>query len=367
MHGADLVSVDEAMTLQREPPRHLLLVRTDHLGDMLLTLPVVRAVKAVYPHCRVSVLASAANAAAAQHHPEVEHVEIDPREAKHSGLGGVRSLARQIRRLDCDVAVVAHPTPRLAAALWLARIPIRVGTGYRAYSLLFNRRVYEHRSRPPVQHEAVYNLRLLRPLGIVQEEPSSVPWRVDPQESAAVEALLHRCGVARADLFAIHPGNAGSALNWPPDTYAALGKRLLAPATRIVVTGGQGERPLTAAVARAIGDGAVDLGGLLTLPQLAALLRRCTLYLGSSTGPTHLAAAVGTPVVALFSPLCSNAPQRWRPIGERVRVLQPSVPVVCPKCLGERCPYYHCMERHLAIDAVERAARELLGAEGNPG
>ncbi len=359
--------MDEAMTPQCEPPRHLLVVRTDHLGDMLLTLPVVRAVKMVYPACRISVLASAMNAAAAQHHPDVGHVEVDPREAKHSGLRGIGGLARQIRRLGCDVAVVAHPTPRLAAALWLARVPIRIGSGYRAYSILFNRRVYEHRSRPPLRHEAVYNLHLLRPLGIANDEPAPVPWRVDAPETAAVERLLDNCGVSNAALFAIHPGNAGSALNWAPDTYAALGKRLLAPSARIVVTGGEGERRLTAAVARAIGTGAVDLGGKLTLPQLAALLRRCALYVGSSTGPTHLAAAVGAPVVALFSPLRSNAPERWRPLGERVRVLQPTVPVVCPKCLGDRCPYYHCMERHLAIDAVERAARELLAAKGNPG
>lgn len=341
-------------------PRHVLVVRTDHLGDMLLTLPLVRALKAAYPDCRVTVLASAANAEAARHHADVDAVAIDAREAKGSGLRGVRRLARQIRRLGCDVAVVVHPTPRLALALWLARVPMRIGTGYRAYSMLFTHRVHEHRSRPPWKHEAVYNLHLLQPLGLGGADVTGVRWRIDAEDAAHIDQLLQRAGLGGADLVAIHPGNAGSALNWSPAQYSEVGKRLTADGKRVVITGSEGERRLTAQVAEGIGAGAVDLGGTLTLAQLAALLSRCVLYIGSSTGPTHLAAAVGIPVVALYSPLRSNAPVRWRPLGERVRVLQPAVELVCPRCLGACCAYYHCMERHLGVDAVARAARELL-------
>ncbi len=343
-------------------PRHVLVVRTDHLGDMLLTLPVVSVLKGAYPDCRVTVLASAVNAEAARHHPEVDAVIIDPLEAKGSGLRGVRSLTRQIRRLGCDVAIVVHPTPRLALAVWLARVPMRIGTGYRAYSLLFTHRVHEHRRRPPWKHEAVYNVNLLRPLGLLLDDATGMRWRVDAGDAAHIDRLLQRAGLAGTDLVAIHPGNAGSALNWSPAQYSEVGKRLIAGGKRVVITGSEGERRLTAQVAEGIGPGAVDLGGMLTVAQLAALLRRCALYIGSSTGPTHLAAAVGIPVVALYSPLRSNAPVRWRPLGERVRVLQPAVELVCPRCLGARCAYYHCMERHLGVDAVERAARELLAS-----
>jgi heptosyltransferase-2 len=343
------------------PPRHVLIARTDHLGDMLLTLPAVQALKGAFPECRVTVLASAANAEAARHHPDVDAVVIDPLEAKGSRLRGVRGLVRQVRGLGCDAAVVVHPTPRLALALWLARVPIRVGTAYRAYSPLFNRRVHQHRRRPPWKHEAAYNLDLLHPLGVRAAGIAPVTWRVDAEESAAVDRLLDSVGLSRADIVAIHPGNAGSALNWPPAQYADLGRRLVADHRRVVITGSDGERRLTAGVAAAVGAGAIDLGGKLTLPQLAALFARCTLYIGSATGPTHLAAAVGVPVVALYSPLRSSAPVRWRPLGQRVRVLQPAVDLVCPKCTGARCAYYHCMERHLSVDAVERAARELIG------
>jgi lipopolysaccharide heptosyltransferase II len=344
------------------PVRHVLIVRTDHLGDMLLTLPMARALKATYPSYRITVLASAANAVAAEHHADVDAVVVDAHEAKGSGLRGVRALARQIRKLDCDAAVVVHPTPRLALAVWMARVPIRIGTAYRAYSLLFNRRVRQHRRRPPQRHESEYNVELLSPLGVAASAVEPVAWKVDPADSEAVGCLLRGLGVCEPmQLVALHPGSAGNAMNWAVEQYAALGKRLVTQGCTVVVTGGPQETRLAAEVVAAIGAGAVDLGGRLSLPQLAALLKLCVLYVGSSTGPTHVAAAVGTAVVGLYSPLRSQAPVRWRPLGEKVEVLQPAVDLVCPKCLGERCPYYHCVQRHLSVERVEQEARRLLG------
>jgi heptosyltransferase-3 len=341
-------------------PRHVLIVRTDHLGDMLLTLPAVHALKAARPGCRVTVLASAANAEAARHDPEVDGVEVDPLEAKGSGLRGVWRLARRIRQLGCDAAVIVHPTPRLALAVYFAAVPLRVGTAYRAYSWLFNRRVRQHRRRPPWKHESQYNVDLLQPLGVTAHATATCAWRVAPAEAAAVDALLQERGVFGKRLVVLHPGNAGSAMNWSPAQYAELGARLVRRDLQVAITGSVQEAALTGGVARAIGPGAVDLGGSVTLPQLAALLQRCTLYVGSATGPTHLAAAVGIPVIALYSPLHSSAPPRWRPLGARVDVLQPAVDLQCPTCRGPRCPYYHCMERHLSVDAVERAAERVL-------
>lgn len=342
-------------------PRHVLLIRTDHLGDMLLTLPAVDALKATYPQCRVSVLASAVNAEAARHHPGVDHVEIDTVEAKGSGLRGVGSLARQIRGLGCDAAVIVHPTPRLALAVYLAGVPLRVGTAYRAYSFLFNHRVPEHRRRPPQKHESQYNVNLLAPLGVAPQVPVAMTWTVEPAEAAVAERVLRGCGAAEGPLVVLHPGSAGSAMNWSAAQYGVLGKRLGALGVRVAVTGSAAEAALTAEVANSIGAPAVDLGGQLTVTQLAALLARAAVYVGSSTGPTHLAAAVGTRVVALYPPLRSCAPQRWRPLGPQVDVLQPAVDLVCPRCLGPRCPYYHCMEHHLSVEVVERAVLEHSG------
>jgi ADP-heptose:LPS heptosyltransferase len=339
---------------------HVLIMRTDHFGDMLFTLPMATALKQAWPSCRVSVLASAANAAAARHHPYVDHVELDAQESKGSNLRGVIALARRIRSLACDATIIVHPTPRLAVAAFLARVPIRVGTAYRAYAFLLTHRVRQHRRSAAARHEAEFNLDLLEALGVHSNRPARALWRIDDEEAGTVDALLRAHDLAAKPFVVLNPGSGGSAMNWAPVQYAQLGRAIVAMGAPVVVTGGPKETALTREIVAGIGPGAVDLGRMLNLGELAALLARATVYVGSSTGPTHLAAAIGTAVVALYAPLRSTLPQRWRPLGDHVAIVQPNVGQVCPTCLHERCPFYHCMEKHLDVDAVAVTVRQFL-------
>jgi lipopolysaccharide heptosyltransferase II len=341
-----------------QPPR-VLLVRTDHLGDMLLTLPMADALKRAWPGSHVAVLASSANAEAARHHPSVDQVLTDFCEAKGSGLRHLRPLVRLLRAGRFDVAVVVHPTPRLALAAWAARIPVRVGTAYRAYSLLFNVRVRQHR-RGSACHESRLNLELLAGLGIEPESDTpELKWQFSAEEEARTEDVLRERGIT-GPFAVLHPGSGGSAWNWPPQHYASLGRRLSEAGLQIVVTGSAREQALAEAVASQVGGGAVNLAGTLSLGELAVLLRRARLFVGGSTGPTHLAALLGTPVVALYAPLRSQWPERWRPLGPRVSVVQPAVGKVCAKCEGPRCEFFFCMARHLEVDRVFASAQRWL-------
>lgn len=340
--------------------QHVLLLRTDHLGDMLLTLPMATAIKAALPQCRVTVLASAANAVAAQHHPHVDHVEVDPQEAKGSNLRGVTTLAARLRSLACDAAVVVHPTPRLAVAVFLSRIPMRVGTAFRAYSVLFTHRLRQHR-RHSDRHESALNLELLLPLGIRAQAPVQGLWQSTEEDKHAVAEVLRRYDLQPGAFVVLHPGNAGSTMNWAPQQYSALGRKLTERGVRVVVSGGPREVELANQVAKDIGPLAVSLGGQLRLGELAELLGLAQAYVGSPTGPTHLAAIQSTKVVALYPPLRSTHPQRWRPLGEHLTILHPSVGQVCASCLGERCPHFHCMERHLDDAVVADTVLEQVG------
>ncbi len=324
---------------------------------MLLTLPMAQAIRQARPHSHVAVLASPANCEAARHHPCVHEVLIDI-EAKHSGFRALRPLVRTLAG-RFDAAVLVHPTPRLATALWLARIPIRVGSAYRAYSFLLNRRLRQHRRGGDV-HEAMLNLEFLTALGI--SPPSTVPaldWKFRDSEVQAVDALLRAHGLGDQRLAVIHPGSAGSALNWDATLYGALGRKLAHSGWRVAVTGTAGERELVARVCSLIGDHAANFCGRLSLGELAAVLHRAHLFVGGSTGPTHLAALLGTPTVALYSPLRSQRPERWRPLGPRVVTLVPPVGRLCPRCIRERCPYYLCMSRALPVDRVWQAVEEV--------
>jgi ADP-heptose:LPS heptosyltransferase len=290
-------------------------------------------------------------------------VEIDPIEAKGSGWRGTWTLARRLARLGCDAVVVVHSKHRLALAVWLARIPIRIGPGQRGYAFLYNWPVMQDHRTPPIRHETAYCMDLLRPLGIEPDRAARPVWTVGAADAATVDGLLARHGVAAGrSIVTLHPGHGGSSLNWTPERYAALANGLgNARDAVIAVTGSAAEADLVQRVCAAARVSALNLAGQLSVPQLAALLARSILYVGSSTGPSHLAAAVGTPIVALYCPLAECVPDRWRPQSDKCTVLVPPVGQVCPTCLGPRCAFFPCMEM-IAPRTVAEAATVLLDA-----
>ena len=135
----------------------ILVVRTDCIGDVVLSLPVVTALRRAYPGAYLAMLVHPGIRGIVEHHPDLDGVLWDG--AGETGFRGFFRLLGEIRRGKFDVALLLHPTLRLAVVLALAGIPVRVGTGYRFYAFLFNRRVWEHR-KDSRRHEVEYNLSL---------------------------------------------------------------------------------------------------------------------------------------------------------------------------------------------------------------
>src|SRR5512139_1555117 len=307
---------------------HVMVTRTDRLGDLILTAPLLHAVKQHFPRARVSLLASAANAQLAAAIPAIDAVEVDRIEARHSGWRGVLALAHRLRELHIDVILFANAKHRLALAAWLARIPVRIGSTRRAYSILYTGVV----KALPFEHEADAALRLLQPLGIHTTSLPTPPWHVAETDRSAISDLLAARGIRPADALAIlHSTNSGNAMTASPAWYAALGDALREAGYVVVLTGTEHDRPVTAAIAGAMRQRPVDLSGELTLGRLTALLARSSICVGNSTGPTHLAAALGTPTIGLYAPLLKQ--QRWLPRGPAIQVVRPEVGMSCPRCV----------------------------------
>ncbi len=271
-------------------------------------------------------------------------------------------LLGELRRNAFDTVFVVHPTPRLAWLMFRARIPVRIGTGYRFYSSLFTHRVFEHRKNANF-HELEYNLRLLNAL-----DPAFVEEQIEPEfgisvdEAAAlrVQKLLAGAGMRSGERLAVlHPGSGGSARDWPLERFVELGGRLArTPGMRVAVTGGKGEEGVVDRIAHGVpGNGAIAFPGTLTIPELAALLGEAAVVVANSTGPLHLAAALGTPVVGIYPQLTPMSPRRWGPYTARKRVLVPDAPADCGDCMkGTRC---RCIET-ITTDQVYDATMDLL-------
>ncbi len=336
---------------------HVLVARLDNDGDVLLAGPAIRAVKRDAE--RLTLLCGPRGFQAATLLPGVDDILvhraewIDPEPVPFEN-GPTRRLLLELARRAVDEAAILtsfHQSPLpLALLLRLAGVP-RIGATSEDYagSLLDVR----HRVEDDV-HEVERSLSLMRALG----------HELAPDDDGALR-VLH--GPAElpfdAPYVVVHPGASMPARAWAPERNAELVDALVADGWNVAVTGSPGERELTAYVA---GEHGRDLGGATDLAQLAGVLRGAAAVVVGNTGPAHLAAAAGTPVVSLYAP--TVAAVRWRPW--RVPHVLLNEPVPCAGCRARTCPVpgHPCIDAlpiATVLEAVERLAtptREALAA-----
>jgi ADP-heptose:LPS heptosyltransferase len=284
---------------------NILIVRTDRLGDVLLTTPVSTALRARFPRAQVSWLVRPYTAPLLEHNPDVDRVFLDQGQSP-------RLLAEAFRGERFDAAVVAFPRWRPVAALWLARVPARIGPANKAYCVLLNRRVRQRRSRG-TKHEADCNLELLEPLGVpFRRYPTRYVATADEREAARL--FLVAKGISGgAPLVVLHPGSGGSSARWPLGHFAELADRLMADGCAVVVTAGPGEDHEAAMTGGLRRSPVFVAGGAMGIREMAAVLSCADLVVTNSTGPLHLAVALGVRTVSIYSPLPTRHPSRWGP------------------------------------------------------
>ena len=313
--------------------KKILLVRPDGIGDQILCLPVATALRRLLPHARIGFLSSAYAAPVFDHHPDVDEV------VAMTGQESLRALTRLFRD-GIDAAIFLKPFRRLMMAAWVARVPLRVATGYRWYSVFANRRVYQHRSDFS-RHETDYNVGLLAGLGLdagAAVRPSLALTQVERQSG------IRRTAAVPAPRVVLHPGGF-AARRWQGAHYWDLAYQLTRAGFGVVLTGTAAERERCYAErgARSEMSGLLDLMGQLGVRELMGVIGSSHAIVSGATGPAHMAAALGVPTVSLFDPRRNNLPTRWRPLGTGV-VLTPDVPT-CEKCIYEACPYWDCLDR----------------------
>ena len=296
-------------------PRRVLISRTDALGDLVLTLPMVAALRARHPDIAIDLLVRPYAAPLAQTALGVNRVIRWDEEAAGDARGQGAEL---MRSGQYDAAVLAFPDRGVLAACRKARIPIRIGTGRRWHSFFGMTHPNWDGRRDSGGHEAWHGLRLLQPFGI---EPGdafrSAVYLQAPDAGVKVEEALKAMGKPP---ILLHPGSHGSAGNWPQQCFAELAL-LLAQCGEVVGFTG------TEAEGRAFADavpqhhGIVPLFGKFDLKNLLALQSRASVVVASSTGPLHTATAMGTPGIGLYGTTPPEWDLRWAPIGPHVTVI----------------------------------------------
>jgi ADP-heptose:LPS heptosyltransferase len=343
--------------LEKSPPRHILIARTDKVGDLLLSLPTFQALKKAFPHTRLTALVSPYAKEIVQSHPAVDAVELYE---KGEGFWG---LAQRLKALKPDVFIALYPRPQQVLAAWMAGIPTRIGTAYRWYSFLLTDKIKVHRSACD-RHEAEYNLDLVEPLG-VKAGIRKIEFPLTEAERSFARDLLRERGIKPKDHYVVvHPGHKGSALNWKPERYGQItGQLCRQKGLRVVLTGAADETELISQVTTHLSglgpnQKPILLIGECTLRQLAAVYEGADCFLSGSTGTMHLAAAVGTSTVALFCPIPQTTPVRWGPWGNKSTVLMPRN-LECPNCRVGTCSKHDPMDA-ISVEEVLAAMKKYL-------
>ena len=347
--------------------RRVLAVRLDAIGDVVMTGPALRALKAVRPDRHLTLLTSSAGAAVAPLLPDVDAtIRYDPPWMKHSPHGrGPQvelGMARTLREGGFDAAVIftvvtQSPLP-MAFLLHLAGVPLRLAHCRENPYEMLSDWVKDPEPDGGTRHEVQRHLDLV---GVVGARTRDTRLDLRPGPAARREA---RALVARIDpsgerrWLAVHVGATAPSRRYPPEHFARVIRSLVRDlGLRVVMTGGAGDVPLVREVATAAGVPTLDLAGALDLPTFVALLAEAPLLLSNNTGPVHLAAAVGTPVVDLYA---LTNPQHT-PWGVPHRVLYHDVP--CRFCLKSVCPEgHHLCLRGVDPERVVAAVEALLAA-----
>jgi lipopolysaccharide heptosyltransferase II len=344
--------------------REVLCIRLDTLGDVLMMGPAMRALRE--GGRRVTLMTSPSGAAVGELMPEVDELIVYEapwmKATPPRGPAPDRALidALAARAFDAAVILTTFSQSPLPAALtcWHAEIPLRLAHCRENPYQLLTDWIRETDSEQAARHEVRRQLDLVATVGAFTDD-ERLAVAVPPPARERVDALLDEAGVVRSRRWAVvHPGATAPSRRYPAELWSEACRALVRDhGLQLVLTGDEREGELADELRASVGGPVSSLAGRLELAALAALLEAAPLLLAGNTGPVHVAAAVGTPVVDLYA-LTNPQHTPWEVAS---RVLSHDVP--CRWCFGSVCREgHHLCLRGVAPEEVVRAALELLGA-----
>lgn len=334
----------------------ILILKPSSLGDVIHALPVARLLRKHFTHAEIHWWLNRELVPLLEHDPDIALVIPFDRKrwGKPSGWPSAFEAIRGMRQQRYDWVIDLQGLARSAVVGWFASGVKTVGLeDHREGAPAF----YDHSvPRPSPQAHAVdWNLAVLQALEVpVHFNFDWLP--IKPDAQTVVDAIWPHHG---GTWVGLQPGARWLNKRWPAESYAEVANGLLSadPNLRIAVFGGASDRPLGELITRNGGTRCIDLTGRLTLPSMVAWLRRCALLITNDTGPMHAAAALGTPLVAIFGP---TDPAHTGPYGQSESVLRLELP--CSPCQTPTCHFQEPMAclRRLSVAQVLAAAQRRL-------
>ena len=330
-------------------PERILVIKLDHIGDVLLATPVFSNLRRAYPYAELHALTGAWSRVVLEKHPDVNNVvEYNSpafcRTGQPTSLRETFKLYRQLRRQKYGLIVELRSDWRIVWFAFLRLTPKRLS---RAALQVANKLGFAQFSGT---HETTRNLDVLRQAGIPTSVQTAI-FSVTTEDKKWASDLLATYQIDRQHpLIAIHPGSPIALKRWLPERYAELADWLIAQkGAQILFVGVKDEIQIVTEIQVLMREESINIAGKTTLAQLASILHTCNVFIGNDSGPMHLAAAVGTQTIGLYGP---GDPIRFGPAGEKCQTIQRKSD--CP-CLGTVCRYGKsgCMSEIQVTDVIQ--------------
>ena len=305
--------------------KRIIISRTDSIGDVILTLPMLGIIKSFYPDCKILFLGRTYTKAV---------IELCANVDEFHDFSYIESLSKEaqieyFKKLHADIIIHVFPKSNICKIAKLAEIPIRIGTSHRFYNWLYCNKLNHFSRKKSNKHEAELNLTLLKDLGIqsinllsgensFQKLANFYNYKNLQEPPIEFKSLLDD---KKFNLI-IHPKSKGSAREWSLESYSELINMLPKDKFKIFISGAENEKEALKDFLSMHSDSVIDLVGKMTLTEFISFINASNGLIAASTGPLHIAASLGKNALGLYPSQRPINPQRWAPIGKKAEYIK---------------------------------------------
>lgn len=313
-------------------PKKILIIRTDRLGDVILSTPVIKNLRNFYPDSHIAFMVRPYTKAIVENNPYLNEVIVYDKNDKHKSIISSIKFCLELRKKKFDVAYILNPTNRANLIAFFAGIPKRIGLN-RKFGRLLNHPIPDKKHEGK-KHELDYTLGILEAAGIPVTE-KNMYFPIEKISEEKIENLLLQHQIKDNDFVVLHPSASCPSKRWPQENFIALAK-LINEKTKLKITviSAENEKKFSKELTKE--KGIIDFRGILSVSDTGSLLKRTKLFVSNDSGPVHIAASLNTPVISIFGRNDPGlSPKRWRPLGEKSFYIHK--PNSCENCLAHNC------------------------------
>lgn len=300
--------------------KNILITRTDRLGDVILTLPLLNSAKKIFKNAKIDLLVKKYLEELLHDYKDIDELIIE------ENINSFFSKYKFFKNKKIDLFINVKPGFELALLFFVLRVKYRIGTAYRWYSFLYNFKVYEHR-KDSVKHESDYNLNLLKNFFDETDDSKVFHFGYSEDEKKKLNKKLN--GLPDSRYIIVHPGSGGSAKDIPVKRLALFINKFseIYADYRIVITGTENEKPVINQLMKNIRSdfktSVHDVSGMLDLKELMILIDNSDVFISNSTGPVHIAGALNRNIIGFYPNEKPMSDTRWKPLSENTVILKP--------------------------------------------